>query len=197
MSGETMKAIRIHAFGGPEVLRYEDAPKLSRSRVRSLFACTLSASILPTGTCAMAIRRFRRNGGRKCRSRSFWARMSQVSSKRSPTMSEVSPSATRSTPWFDFSVSGKAGPTPSMSACLGVGSCPQACLSIDHVHAAGAPMSLLTAWQFMIELGHNEPNPLQPHRHQPVPLKGKTVLVNGAAKRRRAFRAADRQTERR
>lgn len=27
MSTETMKAIRQHAFGGPEVLRYEDAPR--------------------------------------------------------------------------------------------------------------------------------------------------------------------------
>ncbi|MGJ9418730.1 NADP-dependent oxidoreductase [Massilia sp. CMS3.1] len=52
---------------------------------------------------------------------------------------------------------------------------------IDHVHAAGAPMALLTAWQFLIELGHDHPNPLQPHRHKPVPLKGKTVLINGAA----------------
>ena len=42
-------------------------------------------------------------------------------------------------------------------------------------------MSLLTAWQFMIELRHDEPNPLQPHRHEPVALGGKTVLVNGAA----------------
>ena len=42
-------------------------------------------------------------------------------------------------------------------------------------------MSLLTAWQFMIELGHNEPNPLQPNMHESVPLEGKTVLVNGAA----------------
>jgi NADPH:quinone reductase-like Zn-dependent oxidoreductase len=33
----------------------------------------------------------------------------------------------------------------------------------------------------MIDLGHNEPNPLQPHRHEPVPLEGRTVLVNGAA----------------
>jgi NADPH:quinone reductase-like Zn-dependent oxidoreductase len=52
---------------------------------------------------------------------------------------------------------------------------------IDHLHAAGAPMSLLTAWQFMIDLGHDEPNPLQPHKHEPVPLEGRTVLVNGAA----------------
>jgi NADPH:quinone reductase-like Zn-dependent oxidoreductase len=45
---------------------------------------------------------------------------------------------------------------------------------IDHVHAAAAPMSLLAAWQFMIELGHDEPNPVQPNRHEPVPLKDKT-----------------------
>ncbi|SDA14526.1 NADPH:quinone reductase [Sphingomonas sp. NFR15] len=51
---------------------------------------------------------------------------------------------------------------------------------IDHVHAAAAPMSLLTAWQFLIELGHDEPNPFQPFRHAPVPLEGRTVLINGA-----------------
>jgi NADPH:quinone reductase-like Zn-dependent oxidoreductase len=52
--------------------------------------------------------------------------------------------------------------------------------SIDFVHAAAAPMSLLTAWQFMIDLGHNEPNPLQLSKHEPVSLAGKRVLVNGA-----------------
>src|SRR6185295_18434888 len=52
---------------------------------------------------------------------------------------------------------------------------------IDHVQAAGAPMAGLTAWQFLIELVHKEPNPFQPERHRPAPLNGKTVLVNGAA----------------
>lgn len=52
--------------------------------------------------------------------------------------------------------------------------------AIDDVHAAGAPMSLLTAWQFLIELGHNEQNALQPEQHKPVPLKGRKVLINGA-----------------
>ncbi|UZJ61910.1 NADP-dependent oxidoreductase [Pseudomonas sp. KU26590] len=51
---------------------------------------------------------------------------------------------------------------------------------VDHVQAAGAPMSLLTVWQFLIDLGHDEPNPFQSFRHEPVPLRGKTVLVNGA-----------------
>ena len=53
--------------------------------------------------------------------------------------------------------------------------------NIDHLHAAAAPMSLLTAWQFMISPDHNAPNPLQPNQHHPVALEGKTVLINGAA----------------
>ncbi|WNI20463.1 NADP-dependent oxidoreductase [Streptomyces sp. ITFR-16] len=52
---------------------------------------------------------------------------------------------------------------------------------IDHVHAAGAPMAGLTAWQFLIELGHDHPSPFQAAKHRPVPLgPGVTVLVNGA-----------------
>jgi len=53
--------------------------------------------------------------------------------------------------------------------------------SLGHVEAAGAPMSGLTAWQYLIELGHSEANPFQPAPHRPVPLQGKRVLVNGAA----------------
>jgi NADPH:quinone reductase-like Zn-dependent oxidoreductase len=41
-------------------------------------------------------------------------------------------------------------------------------------------MSLLTAWQFLVELGHDVANPFQAFRHEPAPLEGKTVLVNGA-----------------
>ncbi|WP_413563310.1 NADP-dependent oxidoreductase [Catenulispora pinistramenti] len=53
---------------------------------------------------------------------------------------------------------------------------------IDHVHAAGFPMAGLTAWQFLIELGHDHPSPFQPAPHQPMPLgPASTVLVNGAA----------------
>ncbi|TCK08524.1 NADP-dependent oxidoreductase [Marinobacterium mangrovicola] len=52
---------------------------------------------------------------------------------------------------------------------------------IDHLQAAAAPMSLLTAWQFLIEQGHTAANPFQSQPHQPVPLKGKRVLINGAA----------------
>jgi NADPH:quinone reductase-like Zn-dependent oxidoreductase len=53
---------------------------------------------------------------------------------------------------------------------------------IDHVHAAGAPMAGLTAWQFLIELGHDHPSPFQAARHRPMALNAETtVLINGAA----------------
>jgi NADPH:quinone reductase-like Zn-dependent oxidoreductase len=54
-------------------------------------------------------------------------------------------------------------------------------VGIDHAQAAAAAMAGLTAWQYLVELGHDQPNPLQAERHHPVPLDGKRVLVNGAA----------------
>ncbi|HEY2221656.1 NADP-dependent oxidoreductase [Actinomycetospora sp.] len=52
---------------------------------------------------------------------------------------------------------------------------------LDHVHAAGAPMAGLTAWQFLIALGHDHPPPFQAAQHRPVALdEHSTVLVNGA-----------------
>jgi NADPH:quinone reductase-like Zn-dependent oxidoreductase len=43
-------------------------------------------------------------------------------------------------------------------------------------------MAGLTAWQFLIEVGHDHPSPFQAARHRPVALgAGTTVLVNGAA----------------
>jgi NADPH:quinone reductase-like Zn-dependent oxidoreductase len=54
--------------------------------------------------------------------------------------------------------------------------------AVDHVHAAGLPMSGLTAWQYLIELGHDHPSPFQAAQHRPIALDGETtVLINGAA----------------
>ncbi|MEU9970597.1 NADP-dependent oxidoreductase [Streptomyces malaysiensis] len=54
--------------------------------------------------------------------------------------------------------------------------------AVDHIHAAGLPMSGLTAWQFLIELGHGHPSPFQEAPHRPMALDGETtVLINGAA----------------
>ncbi|MER5796115.1 NADP-dependent oxidoreductase [Streptomyces sp. NPDC001980] len=54
--------------------------------------------------------------------------------------------------------------------------------TVDHAHAAGLPMSGLTAWQYLIEVGHDHPSPFQEDRHRPAALNSDTtVLVNGAA----------------
>jgi NADPH:quinone reductase-like Zn-dependent oxidoreductase len=53
---------------------------------------------------------------------------------------------------------------------------------VDHEHTAAVAMSGLTAWQFLIELGHDFPSPFQQAQHRPMALDaGSTVLVNGAA----------------
>jgi NADPH:quinone reductase-like Zn-dependent oxidoreductase len=55
-------------------------------------------------------------------------------------------------------------------------------VGIEHLHAAGAAMSGLTAWQFLVELGHDHPSPFQAEQHRPVRIDSSTtVLINGAA----------------
>ncbi|MFE4545864.1 NADP-dependent oxidoreductase [Streptomyces sp. NPDC056785] len=54
--------------------------------------------------------------------------------------------------------------------------------AVGHVQAAGAPMTALTAWQYLVDLGHDVPSPFTGRVHRPVPITpGMTVLVNGAA----------------
>jgi NADPH:quinone reductase-like Zn-dependent oxidoreductase len=54
--------------------------------------------------------------------------------------------------------------------------------AVSHRDAAGASMAGLTAWQYLIDLGHDHSSPFQSEQHHPVPLtEGMTVLVNGAA----------------
>lgn len=53
---------------------------------------------------------------------------------------------------------------------------------VDHAHAAASAMSGLTAWQFLIDVGHTVVPPFQSFVHRTVPLGPDTrVLVNGAA----------------
>jgi NADPH:quinone reductase-like Zn-dependent oxidoreductase len=180
MSGETMKAIRIHAFGGPEVLRYEDAPK-PEPKPGEVLVRVHAIGINPPDW-------YLRDGYRALPPE--WRPQVPFPIILGTDVSGVVEAVADDVGGFSV-----GDEVYSMVRFFSVGesrayaeyvSVPASDLAlkpagIDHVHAAGAPMSLLTAWQFMIELGHNEPNPLQPHRHQPVPLKGKTVLVNGAA----------------
>lgn len=182
MPTNTMKAIRLHEFGGPDVLRYEDAPipalKAGEVRVR-----VHAVGLNPPDW-------YLRDGYRMLPPE--WRPQVSFPVILGTDVSGVVEAVADDVKGFSVGdevyamvrfPSGLAGGSMAYAEYVSVPA-PEVArkpAGIDHLHAAGAPMSLLTAWQFMIERGHNEPNPLQPNRHQPVPLEGKTVLVNGAA----------------
>jgi NADPH:quinone reductase-like Zn-dependent oxidoreductase len=182
MSTETMKAVRLHEFGGAEVLRYEDAP-MPRAEPGEVLVRVHAVGINPPD---LYLRE-----GYKMLPPEWQPRVSFPVIPGTDVSGVVAAVADDVT---DFAIgdevysmvrfpSGLAGGSQAYAEYVSVPASEVALkpAGIDHVHAAAAPMSLLTAWQFMMALGHNEPNPVQPNRHEPVPLKGKTVLVNGAA----------------
>ncbi|MHC8332828.1 NADP-dependent oxidoreductase [Pseudomonas sp. LB3P25] len=180
MTINTMKAIRQHEFGGPEVLRYEDAP-VPELKPGEVLVRVHAVGINPPDW-------YLRDGYKMLPPE--WQPQVPFPVILGTDISGVIEAVADDVK--DFAVGDEVysmvrfpsfGPSQAYAEYVSVPASEVALkpTNIDHVHAAAAPMSLLTAWQFMIELGHNEPNPLQANRHEPVPLKGKTVLVNGAA----------------
>ncbi|STT03139.1 bifunctional zinc-containing alcohol dehydrogenase/quinone oxidoreductase [Klebsiella pneumoniae] len=64
MSTQMMKAVQQHAFGGPEVLSYEDAPMPVLQAGEVLVQVHAVGVNRRTAICAMAINSCRRSGGR-------------------------------------------------------------------------------------------------------------------------------------
>ena len=182
MSTEMMKAIHQHAFGGPDVLHYEDAPR------PTLEACELLVRVHAVGLNPPDW--YLRDGYRSLPPE--WQPQGDFPMILGTDVSGVVVGVADDVDRFAvgdevYSMvrfpEGAFGGSRAYAEYVSVPAS-QAALkpaSLDHVHAAAAPMSLLTAWQFMIAEGHDVPNPIQPHRHRPVPLEGKTILVNGAA----------------
>ena len=182
MTNNTMKAIRQHVFGGPEVMQYEDAPvpELASGEV---LVRVQAVGINPPDW-------YLRDGYKTLPPE--WRPKVTFPLILGTDVSGVVEAIADDVKGFSvgdevYSMvrfpSGLAGGSRAYAEYVNV-SVSELALKpegIDHVHATGAPMSLLTAWQFMIDLGHNEPNPVQAKQHAPVPLEGKTVLVNGAA----------------
>lgn len=182
MSNNTMKAIRQHEFGGPEVLMYEEAP-LPELKPGEVLVRVYAVGINPPDWYL--------RDGYKMLPPEWQPKVAfpvilgtDVSGVVAAVADDVR----------DFSIgdevysmvrfpSGLAGGSRAYAEYVSVlaSELARKPTGIDHAHAAGAPMSLLTAWQYMVALGHNEQNPLQPNRHEPVQLEGRTVLVNGAA----------------
>lgn len=180
MSSKTMKAVRQHEFGGPEVLRYEDAPvpELKAGEVR---VQVRAIGINPPDW-------YLRDGYKMLPPE--WRPPVPfpviLGTDISGVVEAVAPDVK------DFSVGDEVfgmvrfpsfGDSAAYAEYVTAPATDMAKkpAGLSHADAAAAPMALLTAWQFLVALGHNEPNPLQPNMHVPVPLAGKTVLVNGAA----------------
>ncbi|MFD2873233.1 NADP-dependent oxidoreductase [Mucilaginibacter ximonensis] len=175
-----MKAVRLHEFGGPEVLRYEDAP-MPQLKAGEVLVKVYASALNPPDW-------YLRDGYRSLPPE--WQPKGEFPMILGTDISGVVADVADSVKDFKvgdevysmvrfFSIGESKGYAQYVSVPVSDLAIKPA--GIDHVHAAGAPMSLLTAWQFLVEVGHDQPNPLQPHPHVPVSLKGKTVLVNGAA----------------
>ncbi|MET7732057.1 NADP-dependent oxidoreductase [Streptomyces sp. NPDC005402] len=181
MSTHTMKAIRLHEFGGPEVLRYEEAP-VPEPGPGEVLVRVHAVGINPPDWYA-------REG------------MPDVPPELKPPFdlplipgTDVSGVvAAVAADVNGFAVGEEVvgllrfPTTLQGSAYAEYVTAPASDLAhkpagVDHVHAAGLPMSGLTAWQFLIELGHDHPSPFQAAQHRPMALDGgTTVLINGAA----------------
>ena len=175
-----MQAVRQHAFGGPEVLRYEAAPR-PILKPGEVLVRVHAISLNPPDW-------YLREGYKELPPE--WqpavAFPLILGTDVSGVVAAVAPDAT------GFAVGDEVFGMirfPSVGESQGYAeyvAAPAADLAhkpagLDHVQAAGAPMSGLTAWQYLIALGHTAPNPFQAEPHRPVPLQGQRVLVNGAA----------------
>lgn len=180
MSTNTMKAVRLHSYGGPEVLRYEDAPR-PVPKAGEVLVRVHAAGINPPDW-------YLRDGYSTLPP--DWRPPVPLPAIPGSDLSGVV--AAVGADVSDFALGDAVFGMvrfPSFGASAAYAeyvAAPASDLArkpdgIDHIDAAAAPMALLTAWQFLVELGHDAPNPFQAQPHRPAPLAGKTVLVNGAA----------------
>ncbi|MDM7334199.1 NADP-dependent oxidoreductase [Klebsiella pneumoniae] len=177
MSTQMMKAVQQHAFGGPEVLSYEDAP-MPVLQAGEVLVQVHAVGVNPPDS-------YLRDGYQQLPPE--WrpevrfplilgTDLSGVVVARADDVREVAVGdevyAMARFP------EGAAGGSRAYAEYVSVpvSDLARKPLTLSHQQAAAVPMSLLTAWQFMIDPGHEVANP-----HRPVPLAGKRVLVNGGA----------------
>ncbi|WP_343655539.1 NADP-dependent oxidoreductase [Paraburkholderia caribensis] len=182
MLPKMMKAVQQHEFGGPDVLRYEDAP-MPVLKAGEVLVRVHAVGINPPDW-------YLRDGYKMLPPE--WQPQVTFPLVLGTDISGVVNAIAEDVNGFSIGdevfamvrfPTGLAGGSRGYAEYVSVPASQIALKpgGIDHVQAASTPMSLLTAWQFLVDLGHDEPNPLQVNRHVPVELDGKTVLVNGAA----------------
>jgi NADPH:quinone reductase-like Zn-dependent oxidoreductase len=180
MPTKTMKAVRLHEFGGPEVLRYEDVP-IPEPKPGEVLVRVHAAGINPPDW-------YVRDG------------MTIVPPELRPPVHLPIIPGTDVSGVIEAVAADVEGlhvgdevfgllrfPSLEANAYAEYVAAPASDLArkpagVDHVHAAAVPMAGLTAWQFLIELGHDHPSPFQANRHRPLTLGAETtLLINGAA----------------
>ncbi|MCD7437388.1 NADP-dependent oxidoreductase [Streptomyces lincolnensis] len=180
MPTRTMRAVRLHEHGGPEVLRYEEVP-VPDVGPGEVLVRVHAAGVNPPD-------RYLRDGLTRIPGKTESTvglpviPGTDVSGVVEAVAADVDGLAVGDEvfgllrfPGFDGSAYAEYVAAPASDLA-------RKPAGIDHVRAAGAPMAGLTAWQFLIELGHDHPSPFQPARHRPTALgTDTTVLVNGAA----------------
>jgi NADPH:quinone reductase-like Zn-dependent oxidoreductase len=181
MAENTMKAIRVHDFGGPEVLRYDDVA-VPEPAPGELLIRVLAVAINPPD--------WYMREGMPGVPREMLPPMdlpitlgTDVSGVVEAVAADVEEFAVGDEVFgllrFPTSLQGSAYAEYVTAPASDLAHKPA---GIDHLDAAGVSMAGLTAWQFLIELGHDHPSPFQAEQHHPVAIDSDTtVLVNGAA----------------
>jgi NADPH:quinone reductase-like Zn-dependent oxidoreductase len=180
MSANTMKAVRVHDFGGPDMLRYEDVP------VPTPFPGEVLIRVSAVGVNPPD---WYMREGMPGIPRELLGPMTLPIVLGTDVSGVVEAAAANVGFATGDEVFGllRFPATLQASAYAEYVTAPASDLAhkpsgVDHLDAAGTSMAALTAWQFLIELGHDHPSPFQPEQHHPVPIASTTtVLVNGAA----------------
>ncbi|MFD9533440.1 NADP-dependent oxidoreductase [Streptomyces sp. NPDC060010] len=180
MSTRTMRAIRIHEHGGPEVLRYDEVP-IPKPGPGEVLVRVHAAGVNPPDW-------YLRNGLTRMPGKTESTVTlpvipgTDVSGVIEAIAADVDDLAVGDEVFGLLRFPGFDGSTYAEYVAAPASDLARKPAGVDHVHAAGAPMAGLTAWQFLIELGHDHPSPFQESRHRPTVIDADTtVLVNGAA----------------
>lgn len=180
MSTHAMKAVRLHEHGGPEVLRYEEVPVPEPGPGEVLVRVHAAGVNPPDWYLRGGLTRI---PGEEESTVGLpvipGTDVSGVVEAVAPDVDGFDPGdevfGLLRFPGFDGSAYAEYVAAPASDLA-------RKPAALDHVHAAAVPMAGLTAWQFLIEVGHDHPSPFQDERHRPMTLDADTrVLVNGAA----------------
>jgi NADPH:quinone reductase-like Zn-dependent oxidoreductase len=156
---ESMKAVRMHEYGGPEVLKYEEAPR-PEARAGEALVKVHAAGVNPADW--------------KSRQGYFqeWLILTLpaiLGSDFSGVVEEVGPGIDHLKPGDE--IYGRTNPVRGGAyaeyAAVQESAVALKPTTIDHVHAAGVPVAALTAWQALLDTG--------------VLKSGQRVLIHGAA----------------